>query len=275
MTDTDLHKIPILTLETYRITRNGDIWNSKFNTLLSSHICNGYYYITLNNKSYAIHRLVAITFIKNDNNNPVVNHIDCNKLNNNVKNLEWVSQKQNVNAHNKITSHPKRVKQLNMKNEIIHIFDSLIDAADHLKISPSAISKVVIGQNQTACGYKWIYDDTNHNPIIIDFKDSKVITNFNKYRVFKDGRIYNIIRKTFVKPIINASGYCYVTLCNEGKKQNIYVHRIVANHFIVNKYNKQQINHRNKVRNDNHVDNLEWVTQSENMIHANKYLVPN
>ena len=61
----------------------------------------GYYTVTLydNNrkaKIKLIHRLIAETFLKNDNNNPVVNHIDGNKKNNCVENLEWCTQSHNV-----------------------------------------------------------------------------------------------------------------------------------------------------------------------------------
>ena len=49
-------------------------------------------------KNYHVHKLVAITFIENINNKPIINHIDCNKKNNNVENLEWCTVKEN-NEH--------------------------------------------------------------------------------------------------------------------------------------------------------------------------------
>lgn len=60
----------------------------------------GYYNIVLRNekgrKSFQIHRLVAQTFIPNPNNKPFVNHINFNRLDNNINNLEWCTQKENV-----------------------------------------------------------------------------------------------------------------------------------------------------------------------------------
>lgn len=65
-------------------------------------------------------------------------------------------------------------------------------------------------------------------------------------------------------------GYLGVVLCKNGKTKLIAVHRLVAMHFIPNPENKPQVNHKNGVKNDNAAENLEWVTQSENMKHAVK-----
>ncbi len=55
----------------------------------------GYCRINLDKKTYFIHRLIAITFLDNPENKEQVNHIDGNKLNNNISNLEWVSNQEN------------------------------------------------------------------------------------------------------------------------------------------------------------------------------------
>ena len=57
---------------------------------------NGYCRIKVDRKEYGMHRLVAIAFIPNIHNKPDVNHIDGNKQNNNVSNLEWVTKKENM-----------------------------------------------------------------------------------------------------------------------------------------------------------------------------------
>lgn len=92
----------------YFIENDGKIYNSKM-SLIKPVINknNGYYQVVLRNKAagvkataFYVHRLVAETYIENPNNLPVVNHIDFNKLNNNVSNLEWCTIKENVHHYN-------------------------------------------------------------------------------------------------------------------------------------------------------------------------------
>ncbi|QIZ41388.1 hypothetical protein BHV55_06760 [Bacillus sp. RZ2MS9] len=56
----------------------------------------GYHYFTINNKAYRINRVVAQAYIPNVDNKPFVNHIDLNRINNNVDNLEWVTHSENM-----------------------------------------------------------------------------------------------------------------------------------------------------------------------------------
>jgi len=91
----------------YLIESDGRIYNSKINLIKPvSNKNNGYYQVVLRNKAacvkataFYVHRLVAETYIPNPNNLPVVNHIDFNKLNNDVSNLEWCTIQQNVNHY--------------------------------------------------------------------------------------------------------------------------------------------------------------------------------
>lgn len=94
----------------YKITDNGFIINSK-NKIAKTFISNsGYERINLmsiygKSKNYSIHRLVALMFVDNPFNYPIVNHIDGNKLNNDFSNLEWISYIDNWNhAHEVINS---------------------------------------------------------------------------------------------------------------------------------------------------------------------------
>ena len=84
----------------YKINKNGEIWSCYYNKILSlSTDRDGYSRFNLNKdnkqKSVFTHRIVAKQFIPNPDNLPVVDHIDRNRLNNNITNLRWVSLRQN------------------------------------------------------------------------------------------------------------------------------------------------------------------------------------
>ena len=68
----------------------------------------------------------------------------------------------------------------------------------------------------------------------------------------------------------NVKGYLQITLQKQGKKEYKKVHRLVAEAFIENTYNKREVNHIDGNKSNNNATNLEWVTSSENQIHAYK-----
>lgn len=72
------------------------------------------------------------------------------------------------------------------------------------------------------------------------------------------------LRKAHITP----KGYARLQLAKDGDTQNYMVHRLVAEAFIPNPFQKPLVNHKNGVKTDNRVDNLEWATDSENQIHA-------
>lgn len=150
------------------IPRNGTILKER---ILQPKISKqGYYEVNLNNKykrkMMKVHRLVAEAFIFNYNNLPFVNHKDFNTLNNNVKNLEWVTPKENTLYSKKLGRYNnsyklkmKRVNQYNKQGELIKTWNSITEASKMLNIDKGHISACCKHKKNynTSGGYRWEY----------------------------------------------------------------------------------------------------------------------
>lgn len=126
----------------------------------------GYLALTLtknsNEKSVRVHRLVAEAFIKNPNNYDQINHIDGNKTNNKVENLEWCNNQHNVNHayKNGLTKHYTRsIKQYDLKGNYIQTFESIAKACEEVNGNRANITKCAKGYINSAYGYKWRYEE--------------------------------------------------------------------------------------------------------------------
>lgn len=80
----------------YSIDTNGVVVNETTGDILKGRIKNGYHLVCINQQYHAVHRFVAMAFIKRDNNKNFVNHKDGNKSNNHVDNLEWCTHQENM-----------------------------------------------------------------------------------------------------------------------------------------------------------------------------------
>jgi len=98
----------------------------------------------------------------------------------------------------------------------------------------------------------------------------KEIAGWPNYEVLSDGRVWSKKRSRFLKPSDNGKGYFQVGLCQGGEKKMVQVHRLVAQGFIPNPEAKKEVNHISGITSDNRVENLAWVSASENQRHAYK-----
>lgn len=108
-------------------------------------------------------------------------------------------------------------------------------------------------------GYEWLYEVSNLGRV----------KGLEKVRVIGNGGI-RVYPETIFKSCRNTKGYCVVILRDYGYNKTFSVHRLVAEHFIDNPNSLRQVNHKNGVKSDNRVENLEWCTYQENNAHAKR-----
>ena len=87
------------------------------------------------------------------------------------------------------------------------------------------------------------------------------------YLIYPDGRVWSKYMKIFRKSVKDKDGYRYLGINGKLKK----IHRLVAEHYIPNPDNLPEVDHINRIRNDNRVENLRWVSRRENMNNKCKY----
>lgn len=171
----------------YEVSDDGSIFNRENGRQLKlSKQSGGYLSVELfkepgKSKRVLVHRLVAMAFIENPNNLPVVNHKDANRSNNQVSNLEWCTGKYNVNygdvqekkiAHTQWFYKSERIKetartngrksskpveQLSKDGCVISFFSSGKIASVTTGINHSHIMECCAGKRKTAGGYIWKY----------------------------------------------------------------------------------------------------------------------
>jgi hypothetical protein len=89
-----------------------------------------------------------------------------------------------------------------------------------------------------------------------------------KYKISNFARVYSEVRKNLLNPSKNKlTGYYQIPFGDRKNRKSFRLHRVVAQAFIPNPFNKKEVNHKNKDKEDNKVDNLEWMNAWENQAH--------
>lgn len=114
----------------------------------------------------SVHRMVAVTLIPNPNNLPEVNHIDCDRTNNRMDNLEWCTRQENIKycvklGHWKNNNPGRPVIAIDLNNLKVFWFESQREAEHQLGVFQASISRVVNSKQKQTHGYWFCYADEN------------------------------------------------------------------------------------------------------------------
>lgn len=134
-------------------------------------------------KNYRVHRLVAEAFIPNPENLPQVNHIDENKENNCVDNLEWCTGSYNIKSRSKKNEH--RILQYDKNGNFIKIWNSIKEISITLNIKYSTIQGAISGNHFTYNSF-WKYYQENY-PLKIDVNISIFTIGHSVYQYDLEG----------------------------------------------------------------------------------------
>jgi len=299
----------------YKVSNKGKIWSNYKKIFLKTKNLYGYELFFINNsgkkEEYRLDIIVATSFFGKSN--LYLEHIDGDKLNNNINNLNWINISEYLEkiykykwkeikgyTHYYISSNGliwslykeellktyindgyKYIKLGSGKERKSHRVNRLVCEA--FNENPNNYDLVNhkdgIKTNNYIDNLEWVNHSQNtlHSINVIGNKYNNTKKNIEKkpssyvelewlkkYLITKDGKIYSEKSNIYLKNRIS-NGY-YVVVAN---KKKFYVHRLVAYAYL-NNYSeeKNNVNHKNMNRLDNNIENLEWVTSSENSIHS-------
>lgn len=148
---------PIDGFPNYQVSNKGRVKNIKTGRVLKNVIdSHGYYVVNLGKGNMRmVHRLIAQAFLPNPDNLPQINHIDENKLNNDVSNLEWVTASQNIK--HSIHQRSCRINQYTLDGELIKQWASAHEIEREFGYAPINILRTCQCKFKQTYGYRWEY----------------------------------------------------------------------------------------------------------------------
>lgn len=248
------------------------VWSFKSDKMLTLQDESGYWRASLyrDNVKYAtmVHQLVAEEFISVDTDeNKTVDHIDSDRKNNDVDNLRMATKSEQViyQGRNGIGGPSRKVLQFKMSGEFVGEFESVLDAAQSMKHAGSAgnIASVARGERKAALGYIWEYADEDlDGETWMEVK----LSDYIGYQVSSHGRLKDR-RGRKSSGHSSAGGYRNFHLGSKMIRAHILLMMVV--HFGEGiDWSVAVVNHKDGNRSNNHLTNLEIVTQKENSQHA-------
>lgn len=210
--------------------------------ILKPRIHNGYYLINFNTPNglvtKQVHRLLIETFRGPVEGNEVVNHLDHNRLNNNLENLELTSYAENTQHYFDARKDTGiKVKRTKGRNKGIH-----------LELTPQ---ELITERWVDVVGYEGIYQVSNYGRV----KSCPRIDSNGHRR-----------KERQLKLVVDDYGYLVVGLSKKGKPRTVRVHKLVAESFIGDRPTKHVIHHIDSDKTNNRIENLKYVSYKENAV---------
>jgi len=97
------------------------------------------------------------------------------------------------------------------------------------------------------------------------------VNGFENYVIHENGKVFNKKTNKFLKTYKDRDNYERVKLCNKGTKKLFGIHRLLALHYLDNPNNYAEVDHINRITDDNRLENLRWASRSMNLTNREKY----